>query len=347
MLYAMPVPFVILALPRSRTKWLSQFLAPPGRSCLHDLAVACTSIQDFVTPFMRGLNGTVETGAVEGWSSLMAAFPKAKFVVVRRPVEEVLTSLAKFGISNQEVDMLRRARLLDHVSSLPGVHTVTFKSLEKEATCAWLYEHCLELPHNSARWKALDAVNVQIDMQERIAKLAWNAERIAKLKSSVTADDPKPQNVVVTAEPFASIYPECEVLGRRHFNETDEGVEPRRQWFLQAAPLELANRSGYLRTWSARQKGQLVGYIFWHVLPDVESGGMLIANQGAWFVSPSATPRTARLLWDRSIADLKAIGVQLVNPHHRMQGRGAQLGKFFIKQGAKPIKQEYSLWIGG
>jgi hypothetical protein len=38
--------------------------------------------------------------------------------------------------------------------------------------------------------------------------------------------------------------------------------------------------------------------------------------------------------------------VQCIFPHHRTQGRGARIGRFFMRRGAKHIQQTYSLWIG-
>jgi hypothetical protein len=96
----------------------------------------------------------------------------------------------------------------------------------------------------------------------------------------------------------------------------------------------------------ARKAGKLVGYFTWTVARDPESEGLLTGTQGAWFVEPGVPARVSKRLWDRSVSDLKAIGVQCLYPHHRLQGRGAHLGRFFERQRAKPIKTEYSLWIG-
>lgn len=57
-------------------------------------------------------------------------------------------------------------------------------------------------------------------------------------------------------------------------------------------------------------------------------------------------PSVALKLWRRSLAELKMRGVQVVTPHHRQQGRGKGIGKFFERQGAVHVKSVYQLWIG-
>jgi hypothetical protein len=150
----------------------------------------------------------------------------------------------------------------------------------------------------------------------------------------------------IWCEPFASVWPEVQELGQQHFDEVDGGVEPKRRFALDAPALHDMSKRGILVILTARLDGRLAGYFTWNVLPDVESAGLLVAYQGAWFVSPSAPNKTARMLWDRSVAELKLAGVQNIFPHHRTQGRGAGLGKFFTRRGAKAIQTTYSLWIG-
>lgn len=147
-------------------------------------------------------------------------------------------------------------------------------------------------------------------------------------------------------EPFSAIWPEVQELGQRHFNEVDGGVEPNRVFSLDAEALHAMSKAGVFIVMTARLGGELIGYFTWNVVGDVESVGLKIGLQGAFFVSPGAPLRTAYLLWKRSISEMKAMGVKCIFPHHRMQGRGANIGRFFMKQGAKPIQTTYSMWIG-
>lgn len=154
-------------------------------------------------------------------------------------------------------------------------------------------------------------------------------------------------DVELASESFAQIWPEVDDMFREHFGEVDGGIEPRRPYRLDAGLMEAMWRSGSLRITTARREGKLVGYCTWNVMPDVESAGLLIAQQGAWFVAPDAGFRTGYKLFIKSLAELRRLGVKCVFPHHRMQGRGDRLGRFFKRIGAVEIQHTYCLWIGG
>jgi hypothetical protein len=146
-------------------------------------------------------------------------------------------------------------------------------------------------------------------------------------------------------EPWASIWPEVNTLGTKHFEEVDGGVEPRRKFKIDTRLMEMMCNAGALKIIVAREAGKIIGYFTWQITPDVESAGLLIAQQGAWYVEPGY-PKAAFALFKRSVKELKALGVQCIFPHHRVQGRGAHLGRFFQKQGAKEIQHTYVMWIG-
>lgn len=149
----------------------------------------------------------------------------------------------------------------------------------------------------------------------------------------------------IREEPWSSVWPDAKLLALLHAREVEAGVEPRRWHAVDEIIMERMAELGVLRTWVARGAQGLVGYLVWQVTLDAEAKGLLIAQMGPWYVLPHQ-PRVAFELFDASIAGLKALGVQLVLPHHRTQGRGAGLGKFFQRRGAKLIQHTYSLWIG-
>jgi hypothetical protein len=150
----------------------------------------------------------------------------------------------------------------------------------------------------------------------------------------------------VKLEPWTQrLWAEMRPHAEAHFAEVDGGVEPRRKFRLDEPLMKAIADAGSLKTVIARHDGSLVGYYTWNIAPDIESAGLLIAQQGAWYVDPGH-PRVAVMMWDVAIASLKALGVQCVFPHHRMQGRGAHIGRFFKRRGAKKIQDSYVLWIG-
>lgn len=146
-------------------------------------------------------------------------------------------------------------------------------------------------------------------------------------------------------EPFAVWWADARKLGEKHFEEVDGGVEPRRHFKLDENIMGLMDRAGAIKIIVARAAGKIVGYFTWQITPDVESEGLLIAQQGAFYVEPGY-PKVAYAMFKRSVQELRAMGVQCIFPHHRLQGRGSHLGRFFEKQGAKEIQHTYVLWIG-
>lgn len=153
--------------------------------------------------------------------------------------------------------------------------------------------------------------------------------------------------VIIAAESWDEFWPEAEALAREHWDEVEDGVEARRPFAPDAAKMRALNIMGVLQVYSARRAGVLVGYATWQIMPDIESAGLLIAQQGAWFVSPSAKSQTIGYrLFEFSLVSLRLLGVKMLFPHHRTQGRGKDLGKFFARWGAKHTQNTYSLWIG-
>ena len=154
------------------------------------------------------------------------------------------------------------------------------------------------------------------------------------------------RDYAVTLEPWnLDLWAEVEALTIAHFEEVDGGVEPNRPFKPDQRLLALISEAGAFKVIIAREAGKLIGYFTWNITPDVESEGLLIGQQGAWYVAPGH-PCVALTMFRKSVEELRALGVQCIYPHHRTQGRGAHLGRFFKRQGAKEIQHTYSMWIG-
>lgn len=156
---------------------------------------------------------------------------------------------------------------------------------------------------------------------------------------------PAVDSVSIQQESWAKLWQDAAPLAALHYDEVDGGVEPRRQLRVDTEQMTLADLSGHLKIWTARQNGELLGYILWTVGYDPESKGLLMAEMGPWFVLEGWAGTGAKL-FDQSLVGLKALGVRCCYPHHRLQGRGTRLGHFFAARGATEIKHTYSLWIG-
>lgn len=153
-------------------------------------------------------------------------------------------------------------------------------------------------------------------------------------------------DVQIAMESWAKLWPDAAPLAELHFSEVDGGVEPRRRMRVDTEQLALACLAGPLKIWAARRERKLLGYVLWTVQLDPEAKGLVIAQMGPWFVVEGEEKGLGARLFKESLAGLKSMGVQCCFPHHRMQGRGAELGKFFTSLGAIEIQHTYSLWIG-
>src|ERR1035437_9570619 len=110
-------PFVIYALPRSRTYWLSKLLSDGLTVCLHDPCVYTHTVQGLVDLLQKPNTGVIDTGLCELWQLM----PQVKTAVIRRPIAEVVKSLDKFGFGKSlGVDVVStlevRAKCLDQIS---------------------------------------------------------------------------------------------------------------------------------------------------------------------------------------------------------------------------------------
>lgn len=126
--------FVILALPRSRTKWLSAFLTYGTVTCHHEYVSTLDSLDD-----IRGLgdDGTAETFGTLVWRQLYDRIPDARWLIVRRPIREVEDSVRRQGFS---APIMRCARMLDAAEKVIPAMVVNFSSINDSLTDIW--RHC-------------------------------------------------------------------------------------------------------------------------------------------------------------------------------------------------------------
>lgn len=174
-------PFVVFSLPRSRSAWLSMLLG-----CGHDVAATIDRPEEFAER-LRELGGACETGAAFAFPLIRKLLPDARFAVVRRDPREVLASLERLAIRDQQTEVWARAAHLDAIAEQPGVLSVEFDALKRSTACAALYHHCRREQMPPAWWAKLDGLNIQIDMAKRIDFLRLRHGRIEALKAEVRA----------------------------------------------------------------------------------------------------------------------------------------------------------------
>ena len=178
-------PFIVFALPRSRTAWLSHYLGAGGQYQVgHDIGIDCNRPEDFLTAYQAGMVGTVETGAVIAWRLIREAMPNIKMICIRRPIGEVQASLARFGITADD-ELMERNAILDSLERVPGIDTVDFNSLRSWQCCKWLFEHCHGVSWSPDWYNACAQVNIQIDMGKRLIELATRYDSMLALRTEI------------------------------------------------------------------------------------------------------------------------------------------------------------------
>ncbi len=183
-------PFIIYALPRSRTKWLSEFLSYKGWTCHHEAAIAMRSIEDVVRLFGAANTGAVETAAAHGAAILRHHLPGLKEVVVRRRLDDAVDAMLAVdvsGVATYDREALRAmltrtARELDRISARHGVLTVEFDDLDREDVCRAIFEHCLPFAMAHGWWARLRDQNIQVDVRSVLTYFHRHREEIDGFK---------------------------------------------------------------------------------------------------------------------------------------------------------------------
>lgn len=178
--------FVVFSLPRSRSLWLSTFLAHGNRSVGHDLGAQSGSVADFVERFNQ-MDGTCETGAAFAWRLLRRYWPEIRFVVVNRDPTEVAASLERLGLSGYLPEMETRLHQMAEISAQPGTLTVEYGDLAKFEPCNAIFEHCNGSDAPWSWWNELDRTNIQLDLPAWLESLRQNQPNIEAMKSEIAA----------------------------------------------------------------------------------------------------------------------------------------------------------------
>lgn len=152
---------MILANPRSRTKWLSEYLG-----CGHDLALGCGSVDELVDR-VHSVVGTVETSVALGWRLWRELFPSSRFVIVHRVPFEVAESFERLCLAPDWMFIHLQDRALWQCAEEDrNTILVSFESLasreSREVLCDWI-----GVPWDEERDKGFSDSNIQVDWAVR------------------------------------------------------------------------------------------------------------------------------------------------------------------------------------
>lgn len=347
--------FIVFALPRSRTAWLSQFLTYGDWVCGHEEIRHVRSLDDVKSWFAQPNVGTAETGAAPFWRTVAKLQPDIRVLVVRRPVAEVVESLLKihpFDRSQIEHAVRRLDHKLDQIERrMSNVLSVRYADLADEATCARVFEHCLPYKHDSARWEVISKINMQARMGPMLRYAAAYAPQLARAaeQAAVTtfSDLNRRRFHRGVAAEFSVVDLEtvrsegiAAKLGSEHTAYVGEGLHG----YFEKNQEELgrAAASGNLHVILAKQQGRPVGYMLIQVTGSSEVPGARTATVYTAYASP-AIPGLGRKMFQFARGSLREVGATELIVRTVRCGDGPRMGNFYRRLGGVPHGELYRI----
>ena len=350
-------PFVVFSLPRSRSAWLSRFLTYGEWMCGHEELRHMRSLDDVQAWFSQPNIGTAETAGAPWWRLLERFAPDARVLVVRRPRDEVAESLlnlhgTQFDRDKLDAILLKLDRSLDQIEArLPNVLSVSFDSLNEEDTCAAVFEHCLQQPHDPAHWAQMAPVNIQISMPALMRHYAAYAPAMDKLASiakheTIAAMEPEvnepPEGITFQTEDFDSWVQDADKLFDEHLVQVGETPG---NWQNKNLPLMRGlDNVGAMQIMTARCNGRMFGYLMTIISPSLVSPDILTATNTTFFASPEF-PGLGLKLQREAIKELKNKGVDEVFFEAGKRGSGPRISMLYKRLGAQDHGISYRLQL--
>ena len=340
---AAPRPFVVLALPRSRTRWLAEFLSYGPWRCTHEEARHFRSMEDVASWAKQAWCGSVETAVASFWRSI----PKGvRVVVVRRPIPEVEASLRRVMSSPPS----NLSSVLTHLDGkleqltrrVPGVIEVAYSALDTPQGASRIFEHALQLPFDSAWWEKLRGVNIQepyVTFERYAAAYGPQLRRMAglakgaMLQGLARREVPTDAALTFQEEPFATFLRDATKLFASHATQVGEVPDAWRDKNLSL--LREIAAAGGLVVLTARSNGRMFGYLMTELTPSREAPGRVSAVETTFFASPS-WPGLGMKLQRENLARLRQRGVAEVWFRDGTRGDGGRMGTMFRRVGAAP-----------
>lgn len=357
-------PFLVLALPRSRTAWLSRFLNYGPWTCWHEQARYLRNVSDARTWLAQPYTGTAETSIARWWRLLPIIRPDVRLLVIRRPIDEVIESLMRIEIGDGrvfdrrklETQMGKFDRSLDQIERHLPALSIRYQDLETEDACRQAFEHCLGLPHDHGWWEALAPVNVQCDMRALVRYATAFAPQMREAAKRCMFEmkhvrqpvhQPRtltefPDGIKIQEERWSSFLVDAADLFREHCISVGE---PEDQYLRKNHPLgRQLEKLGRWHVVTARSNGRMLGYLVSILSPSTEAVDLTIATQTLFFASQDAKRSNLSMRLQRAaIDDLKTRGIGEVYMRAGIRGDGPKLGILYRRLGAHEFGSLYKL----
>jgi hypothetical protein len=276
--------------------------------------------------------------------------------VVRRPVNEVVRSFMALDLGLDQSILTRTMRRLDAKLDqierrVPGVLSVSFDALADERTCARIFEHCLPHDHDPAWWRAVAALNIQINLKHLFRSYAAYQPQLTKLarvaKQLTIAGISRPRDIdgmTFQAEPLEPFWQDARWCFEEHLVQTGQSPDDHARKNLPL--LRLLDKMGALQVITARCNGRVFGYLMSVLAPSLDSPEITEATHTIFFASPDA-PGIGLKLQRAAIDALRARGVDEILMRAGHRGSGPRLGTIYRRLGAEEFGQLYRLELEG
>lgn len=183
-------PFMIFALPRSRTAWLARFLSYRDWTCHHEVMARLRSINELKETLSKAKTGFAETAAAPGWHLLKHFRPDLRSVVIRRPIEDTMAAMisaAEAVGAQYDMEKLKQItsygeRCLEKIANRPRTLVLQYEELNSESGCRKIFEFCLPYRFDFYWWLMFSKRNIQVDLRHYFGWYLENKPAIEEFK---------------------------------------------------------------------------------------------------------------------------------------------------------------------
>lgn len=352
----MRTPFLVLALPRSRTTWLSQFLSFGDWHCGHDELRHCRQLEDVKSWLAQPNTGTVETAAAPFWRLALHMAPDLRIVTIRRDPDEAARSAVAAGLGD-DLGLMTAAfhrldRKLDQIERRTRAWSVRYDDLTDEHVCRDLFEYLLPYKLSHTRWAVFDRKNVQTPaapLTRYVKAHGPQLERlnaIARQKSLALLNArraPDAAGLTIGFEPFVDFLRDGTELIREHI--ADVGEHPDNLARKNLGRLQALDDAGAMQVTVARCNGRVFGYLITMLGESLEAEGRSWACHTAFYGSPSY-PGLGLKLQRKATEGLRARGVFEVVGRAGTRGAGDRQSVLYDRLGYEPFGTYFRLQLG-
>lgn len=241
------------------------------------------------------------------------------------------------------------AKLCQVAKRWPDALPVSFDDLSTEAGARMVWEHCRPDAFDTARWRALDAVNLQCDfpaMMRYAGAHKAQLEKMADVAAHIMRGDlmatrgVEPEGVTIAEEDFATWRRDGVALFEEHAVQVGEGPDAHKD--KNEGLLAKLYGLGNLQIVTARSNGRMFGYLVTVLSPSLESPNIKTAVHTAFFGSPEF-PGLGMKLQRYALERLKRRGVDEVFFRAGPRGSGPRMAAMFRRLGATDDGQLFRL----